>query len=292
MSAAVKLAQRRPVTGSMIRAAGKAAPAARPELPLLLKAAAEALCKVLGSYAQAPFRCEADGLSITHREVPVAQAETLKLVSPRGVLTPLIVSDRRFLMGLCEAGFGGSGTEEPFDGDERPLSHTETRLLKAVMHDVAAALPAVLGDIFATAFRMLEDDGRSAPPAAGRELAFVTGRILVHVFGYTGEITLLLPEAEIAALFAAGDAMVASQTGAESQTRYQAAVLDAGVVLAAQLPQELMPLGAVSNLRRGQLLKFRADVRTPVRLSADGVTLFTARLGVAGDAMQLEILST
>jgi hypothetical protein len=291
--AARPTSSRKPVTSALIRAASKVAPAARPELPLLLVSAAEALTRVLGDYTSSPVRAEPDGFAVSQRDTPIAGAEQLRLTSPRGDFNPQLLADRRFIMGLCEAGFGGSGTEAPHDGEERPLSRTESRLLKVVLQEFAARLPPLLADCFGTSFTPREEDTRRRPQPAPLPVDFVAGRILVHVFGYSGEVLLLLPEAELPALTARAGALPSSfQNGEAERARYHAAVLDSAVTLTAQLPQELMPLSEVVQLRKGQLLKFHATALTPVLLAADGATLRRARFAASDAAWQLEIIET
>ncbi len=280
--------QTRPLTAGMIRGAKRVAPVARPELPQLLDAAAALLGKLLGGYTQAPLRSESDGLRVGKRELPIADAEVVHLTSPRGGLSVHLLADRRFVMGLCEASFGGGGTEEPHDEPERPLSCTESRLSAAVLKELAGQLPQLMTECFETRFNPVEADPKRRPrqPAPAD---VIEGRLLVHIFGYSGEVLLLLPEDELAALTSAANApKVTDGTGQHRQ--YKQAVFTSDIQLDALLPQDLMPLGDVVHLRKGQLLKLSATALTPVLLASEGVTLQRARLGAGGGRVQLEIL--
>ena len=276
------------LTAGMIRGAKRVAPVARPELPQFLDAAAASLGKLLSGYTQAPLRCESDGLRVASRELPIASAEVVHVTSPRGGLSVHLLADRRFVMGLCEASFGGGGTEEPHDEAERPLSRTESRLSAIVLKELAGQLPRLMSDCFETQFNLAEVDPKRRPPQAA-PADVIDLRILVHIFGYSGEILLLVPEDGLAALTSAA---VGSQSpdGTDHHTQYKQAVFTSDIQLDAMLPQDLMPLGAVVNLRKGQLLKLSATALTPVLLASDGVTLQRARLGAGGGRVQLEIL--
>lgn len=276
------------LTAGMIRGAKRVAPVARPELPQLVDAVAAALGKLLGSYTQAPLRCESDGLRVGKRELPAAGAEVVQLTSPRGGLSASVIADRRFVMGLCEASFGGGGTEEPHDEAERPLSRTEARLAAVLLKDLAGQLPQLMTECFETPFSLAEIDGKRKPPQPA-PVDVVEARILVHIFGYSGEVLLLLPEDGLAALASAAGA-ASSPDGTDHHTQYRQAVFTSDIQLDAMLPQDLMPLGAVVNLRKGQLLKLSATALTPVLLASDGVTLQRARLGAGGGRVHLEIL--
>jgi flagellar motor switch protein FliM len=283
---------RRPLTAPMIRALGKVPPAARPELPALMTALAEAATRLLGEFTSAPMRVDPDGLAVEHLTLPLAESQSIRLLSDRGALAPLLVADRMLVMGLCEAAFGGTGTEPPFDGDDRPLSRTETRLRQALLQSLADRLPACLELCLGTAFQPPDDPGRKLPPAVAEETEFIAGRLLVHVYGYTGEIRLMLPEIEIAAILAGGPAggSAGPVPGPHAAERFREALFEGPIALTVQLPQELMQLGEVARLRKGQLLKFKATAQTPLLVSAEGVSLHRARLSHSDDHVTLEII--
>lgn len=284
---------RRPLTAQMIRALGKVPPASKPELPALLTALAEALAAVLRDFTQAPVKVEADGLGIEHHPPPVADAVTSHLVSGRGPLGPSLVADRAFTLGLCEAAFGGTGMEPPFDGEDRPLSKTEQRLTRGVLEALAARLPAALELCLGTVFALDESDRRKQPPPSEHDAEFIAGRLLVHIYGYSGEVRLLLPEVEIGAILALGAESVAAHgpASAEAQDHFRAEILEGPVDLSVQVPQELMQLGEVARLRKGQLLKFKATVETPLLVSCEGLTLHRARLSSSEGHVTLEIVA-
>jgi flagellar motor switch protein FliM len=277
-----------PVTSAMIRAAGKAPASTSSELTRLLDALAEAAGVAIKAFTAAPVRVEPDGLSIAVHETPVANGIVTKLTSARGPLSPVFMADRLLVMALCEAAFGGSGTEPPYDGAERPLSKTERRLREALLTALAAKLPETLAPCFAMDFGRADEEDRKQPSREASSASHIAARLLVYVFGYSGEITLLLPEEETTRLLANGRGGVAFESPAQ-RVNYLRSLQESVIEVTAMLPAETKPLGEVTGLRRGQLLKLRADANTQVLLMADGQLLHKAYLSWGCEGMSLEI---
>jgi flagellar motor switch protein FliM len=288
MSTAAARPARKPLTAGMIRLAGKPAMATRAELVGLLAAAGEALAEVLKRFAVCPVRVEPDGFQVTARDVPMAEGVAVKLTSARGDLSPVLVADRMLVMALCEAAFGGSGTEPPHDGADRPLSRTETGLRQAMLEAVADKLADALQLAFNTPFRTAEAETRKPPGREVHSVSFIAGRLLVYIFGYSGELTLLFPEDQMAALVSSrGGAAAASPAAAREG--YLQVLNESQLTITAALPAEPMAMGRIAGLRRGQMLKLNADVRTTAVLLSEGKPLCRARIISGGGAMRLEV---
>lgn len=280
----------RPLTADLIRAAGKPRASANGELADFLAALADCLVAVFAEFTSAPVRVEPDGLSIASREVPVPESAGIKLDSGQGILTPVVTADRALVMALTEAAFGGSGTEPPYDGADRPYSKTERRLRDTMLSALAAKLPEALELCFNRPFRKAEEEERKPRAREVETLSFIAGRLLVYVFGYSGELTVLLPEEEFAAVTASamstGTGQVVDVVGRGS---YVQSLQSAEVEIAAMLPAELLPLADIAMLRKGQLLKLRANVNTPVTVMAGGTLLHHARMTQGSDHVTIEI---
>lgn len=280
----------RPLTADLIRATGKPRASASSELTDFLATLADGVVAAFAEFTQAPVRVEPDGLSISAREIPVPEGVSVKLDSARGILTPVVTADRALVMALTEAAFGGAGTEIPYDGADRPFSKTERRLRDTLFSAVAAKLPEVLELCFAIPFRRIEDEARKPRTREAETQSFIAGRLLVYVFGYSGEVTILLPEEEFIQMTAAVHGTGTSQApGSRDRSSFLQSLQGAEVQIAAMLPAELMPLAEVATLRRGQLLKLRADVNTPLMVTADEALLRHARMAQGSDRVTIEI---
>lgn len=280
-----------PVTAAHIRAAGKPQASASGEVANLLAALAETVVAVFAGFTAVPVRAEPDGLTISKYGVPVADGMAVKLGSPRGPLTPVLLADRALVMSLCEAAFGGSGSEPVFEGADRPYSSTERRLRDALLTALAAYLPEVLELCLSVPFHAAGEEERKPVPRETFEVSFISGRLLVYVYGYSGELTLLLPEEQVAQLIAvAAAAGKAAHTGPEDRGRYAAALRSAEVEVTVLLPAELKPLSEVAALRPGQLLKFTSCATTPLLLMAGGSLLHEVRISPGGGRMGIEII--
>lgn len=281
-----------PVTAAHIRAAGKPQASASNEVTDLMAAMAETVVAVFARFAAVPVRAEPDGLTIASREVPVADGLAVKLGSPRGPLTPVLLADRATVMALCELAFGGSGTEPVFDGADRPYSATERRLCDALLAELAAHLPEALELCLSVPFRAVEEEERKPASRETVEVTFISGRLLVYVYGYSGELTLLLPEEQVTQLIAvAAAANSAVRLDPEAHGRYAAVLRSAEVEVTVLLPAELKPLSEVAALRPGQLLKFTSSATTPLLLTAGGSLLHEVRITPGGGHMGIEIIA-
>ncbi len=197
-----------PLTAAMIRVAGKPQASASNEIASLQAALAEAVVTAFAAFTAAPVRAEPDGLSISLREMPVEDGQVIKLVSPRGALTPVLMADRPLVMALCEAAFGGSGTEPVFDGADRPYSATERRLRDALLAGLAGLLPEALELCLSVPFRTVEEEDRKPASREAVSVSCISCRLLVYVYGYSGELTVLLPEEQVTQLLAGAAATI------------------------------------------------------------------------------------
>lgn len=281
-----------PLTAAMIRAAGKPQASASNEIANLQAALAEAIVKAFAVFTAVPVRAEPDGLSVAMREMPVEDGLPVRLESPRGPLTPVLLADRPLVMALCEAAFGGAGTEPVFDGADRPYSTTERRLRDALLGELARLLPEALELCLTTPFRPAEEEERKPASRETIAVSCITSRLLVYVYGYSGELTVLLPEAQINELFAAAaTGTVASASESASHGHYVAALRTAEVEVSVLLPAEKKPLSEVAALRPGQLLKFEASAATPLLLMAGDRMLHEVRMTPSGGQMGIEIIA-
>jgi flagellar motor switch protein FliM len=277
-----------PLTAALIRSVAKPKAQAGGELTSLLAALAEVLVAALKSFTAVPIRVEPDGLSIVSHQQPVPGGVAIRLASARGNLSPVLLADRALVMALCEASFGGNGTEPPYDGGERPYSPVERRLMNEVLAELGMKLPDALELCFALQFRKPEEELRRPPPRQAA-VSYYAGRLLVYVFGYSGELTVLLPEEEIARITApAGPGDSAGDGG--SGRSLSEALNGAEIEVTALLPADLKPLSEVTALRPGQLLKFRSDTNTPLLLVAEGRHLHRARMSEGGEQVRIEII--
>jgi flagellar motor switch protein FliM len=134
------------------------------------------------------------------------------------------------------------------------------------------------------------EDERKPPSREVLSIPYVVGRYLVHIFGYSGELNLLLPEEEVAAILAGPRTTSGTPNTTSATDLYMQKLQQADVELVALLPPEWRPLGDVAGLKPGQLLGLGARAGGPVEIRAAGQMLYHAHMVPGGNGIRLEIV--
>jgi flagellar motor switch protein FliM len=203
----------------------------------------------------------------------------------------LICADRQYVIfGVCDAVFGGVGNEEAY-AEPRPFSKIEQSFMKIFFAAVGCALPSAFAGMDVTQFivESLQDPNEDSlyPPFS----PFVAVRILCNIHGYSGEVTIEMPQ-ELAALFKSVDSekdTARAPSVSEWAPQMSERVEGIEVELTAVLAEFLMNLDGITSLQKGQVIKLQNTVASPLALHSQGVNLFTAKLGQTASRFCLSI---
>jgi|GEM_PF-7026848 len=191
-------------------------------------------------------------------------SDAFGFASPLGALTLGFSTDKGVAASLCELAFGGTGAESaPLD--DRPLSKIESRLVQSFLQRIADAVPSILPDIFGTAFSTAEE--------CGKPEQVICARLLVNIFGESGEIRVSTGKAQVQALLNTARPGTPDGKGAWPQ-----AVQTAAVELQALLKDDMMPVERITMLKAGDILQLRAGPDDALAIVSGGVRLFSGML--------------
>jgi flagellar motor switch protein FliM len=201
-----------------------------------------------------------------------------------------VTADRSVIFGVCDAVFGGVGNEEAY-AEPRPFSKIEQSFMKIFFAAVGRALPSAFAGMDVAQFIVepLQDpnDEPLYPPFS----PFVAVRILCNIHGYSGEVTIEMPQ-ELAALFKSVDSekdTARAPSVSEWAPQMSERVEGIEVELTAVLAEFLMNLDGITSLQKGQVIKLQNTVASPLALHSQGVNLFTAKLGQTASRFCLSI---
>lgn len=201
--------------------------------------------------------------------------------------------DRPATFALCEAAMGGTGTEDPFDDRERPLSRIERALrdrwCMRFRQNAADCLSQVTGKPVTTVVR----DDKAGDPGEFEEtedLEMMVFRFLINLFGYSGELLLAGPRADLLRLFAsAGTSGDDAASAGQSALRHALGESQGDIRVA--LHPETMQVKDVAGLRRGSLLRLAARMSDPVIVSSGDQPIFSALLESSADRLSIRLLA-
>ena len=278
----------KPFTADLIRSLAVVPAASNSVTERILSKLADAVTGILQSFNPIDMKAVPDGIVETEETYPLPGTTVFHFMSSGELLAIAFSCDSNFALGLCELSFGGTGNEPPFDAEDRPLSKTELRLQHLVFEELSLRLPAILEDVLSAAFTLFKGVPTSLP-SAGVPAYLVCGKILINVFGYSGELKIHLDKAQLhrhASATKQSKLLHANSSQASAlKIRLDQTTINLRVVLAA----EAMEIGELGNLRIGQLIQLASTVATPVRIVSEGVELFTATLARSKNRIALKI---
>lgn len=276
----------RTLDASHFRPKPRTAITALPRITKLASGLADAVANGLNALRPAPWRIASEGIS---EEAPLpadGDVATVRFESEQGSLTALIIANREAISAMIEVAMGGTGIEPPFALSERPLSRIETRLLKLVQTTLARAIAGALGDCLMRPFSLFEG---SDAPELDRAMDLAQFRIVLNVFGYSGEIVLALAREELERQIILSGTGPADEQVTAQRDRLQNEVGKSEVTLLATLAPELLTLDAIASMQPGKFIPLRATAVTPVTIWSGGVAAYQATLGRNGDRFAVTI---
>lgn len=283
-------AARRPLSAQHLRMKEQLPLAAAPAIGRLATRLPETVAGLFGDQGAAALRVTVERVQDETLALPEEGRRWLALECPAGPLRMLLVLDRVAVFALCEAAMGGSGTEPPFADGERPLSRIEKGLRDGWLSRCGAALAglltAILGQPVTSAGGPPDDAG-----TGGGGFDATVLRLLVNLFGYSGELVIAFDRPQLRALLAAADAAQPDATPSSSQQQVlQQRLAGAQARIEVALPPETMCVEDIASLRPGALLKLQARLSGPVIVSSAGQRMFTGLLEPSADRLAVKLL--
>lgn len=188
--------------------------------------------------------------------------------------------DRAFVSTVVEALFGGGDELEPATG---PLTAVERRIAEVVAVQASEALAAGFADILPSAFPFGRVQAKPDLTFLGRpNAAVLVATLRLKTLGQSAEIDLLVARAALDGFVDRLAVLPADEppnTDPRWSERLESQVTRAPMGLSAVVELERMTLGALTDLKVGQLLALPRDAATDVRLVCEGRTLFRCDLG-------------
>ena len=286
-----ELQVRKPFTADHIRAASNIPLVSRLEMRNLFELVRTSAHASVARLTVAPFRMSFDGLAEGVEVLPPPEGQHFACQTQHGPLEGWIVCDRGLVIALSDICFGGTGKEPAFDSADRPLSNIELRLRKTVLSDVMAQLPERLSEAFGFAMSPMPMAGAKGSVQEPQTAMALAGRLILTAFGYSGEMRLVFPRADLLKMFQAKFAAHMLQPSATVQSIAEQ-VRETAVDLQFVLPPQPIMLGALGGLQPGTMIHLAASAGDPVQVMSDGADLFRATLSFGGDSMAFTLLDS
>ena len=204
----------------------------------------------------------------------------------------LIGFDRDFIYSMIEVLLGADGAEEPFD-DSRAFSNIEIGLSTSLFKIAISALQDALKPISEVTLRFERVESRMDFAVVGRRNnPAVVARLLLQAIGRGGEMFVVIPHSTLNPIRQSLTQVIAGDTsGLDSEwtNTFRGEIEMTSLQLNAVLDEIPLALDQLSDLKVGQVLKLRANARTPVRLECRGRALFECQLGQADGMYTLKV---
>lgn len=260
------------------------------ESPAIIKLARqfETSCrKALEAMRGVPWQGTLDAME-DNAQLPADDAgRHIRFESAFGSLTAHLFLDRAAISAVIEAAMGGTGAEDAFNMNERPLSRIESRLIARFEVEFARRIAAALTGHLSEDVRVF--DGETPPELSASSGALFQLRYLINVFSYSGEIRLSFARSELEQQIRSLEAKLAEDANAVLQKQLQSEVSKSDVVLTVTLGTEILSLEDISGLRPGRLIELSSTVSSPVTLWSGSVAAFHGRLARNGDRLAVAI---
>ncbi len=236
------------------------------------------------------WRISVDGIEDRAAPDIVDFGNWFRTESRAGSMTMFMAFDRPAFSALCEAAFGGSGAETPYELPDRPLSGIEKDVLTLALTRLQQGVAVVLSNVLATPVSWFEASSESIE-SHDRDNA-VAFRFLANLYGYCGEIRLVASGRELKSQLDSAGLSGATVLRLEEQSGdLQRQVFRTNVHLTAGLDTETLSVGEIAALAPGQLVKLRSTMSRPIIVKAEGLPFFSAALTRSGDRLAIRLIA-
>lgn len=269
--------RRRPLTADLLGSRTEVSAANLPAVVRIFGLAGQALGALLREFSSVDVKVSLDAITEVGGAGIDPDAVECCFVANGSPIDARIACDRNLAMILCELAFGGSSDEPPCEGEDRPLSRIETALRQLAIGEFADRLPVILKEALGVEVKRLSDQGQSESPQP-HESDRICGKLLVNVFGYSGELRVDLDRRRLIDLAAPSSRRASTASVGLSSPTLRANLEQSETVLELRLRPQVMTYADIADLRIGQLLKLSMTADDPVALVSGGEHLFAARL--------------
>jgi len=270
------------------RPAARPAVATLPRISTLAAALADACAQGLGVLQAAPWKVTTDAISDTLGVVTDAERTELRFESDRGSLAAMLLIEKTLVSAVIEVAMGGTGTESAFAIQDRPLSKIEAGILGLAQAALARHVATALGSFLMRPFHLFEE---GEVPDIGGDEALILFRFVLNVFGYSGEIALAFPRAELERQIGVADDEPAEEAISWQRQSLQRELGKAEIAFTVMVGPELLSLDAIAGLKRGSLVPLSATATSPVTVWSGGVAAYEGLLGRNGNRLAVTITS-
>ena len=243
--------------------------------------------RALARHAAVSWRVAADRIEESNLVPAEAYAQAVRFESASGSLTMQMSFDQPAVSAVMEALLGGTGTEQPFDMGERPVSRIEAGILRLLCGSLAEEVALALGGQFGRPFSHFPEEDK--PSTAGTGQDWASFHLLVNVFGHSGEICLSMPRAELAQQIKAAAPESEGLQDEMSRQQLRRQVSRSAVELQVTLGPETLSVEDIANLRPGRMIALSSTVSAPVTVWSGGVAAFEGKLARAGDRLAVSL---
>ncbi len=207
---------------------------------------------------------------------------------------PMVVAlDATLIHTLVELLCGGNGVEAP--ATDRPASAIDRQFAQILFNLTASAIQVEWASFgFGPVKTARVEAGLAADVFGPRRAGIGVVDLTIGVFGLHGTLRLALPPEALERIRdASGEVGPAPATADPAWfDLLRREVGQAPVELAAYLDAKPLTLGALSELKVGQILAMPADARTRAALVGDGRTLYRGEIGQADGRYSLRVDET
>jgi flagellar motor switch protein FliM len=277
----------RPLDASHFKTLGRTPLSSSPGAVKLAKLLEASCGKALERLRNVPWQTMFEAIDDNAQLPAEPSGRHVRLESEFGSLTANLLLDRPAVSAVIEAAMGGTGAEDAFNMNDRPLSKIETRLIAQLENSLARELAAALTAHLSLNVSLFDGEDQPEITAASGEL--VQFRYLINVFSYSGEIRLMFPAAELERQLKSAESKLSEQTDIVLQKQLQEEVNKSDIALTVTLGAEILSLEEISGLRPGRLIELSSTVSSPVTIWSGSVAAFQGRLARNGDRLAVAI---
>ena len=278
---------KQPLSASHFKARTRETVSAIPSAVKLSALLAEACRRTFVHFVAISWRVTPDRIEESGTGPADSSVRSIRFESASGSLTTDIALDRPLISALLEAFMGGSGMESPFDLGERPLSAIENGLLDLVCERLASEVAQTMSSHFGRPFSHFRDrEARNPNPADNERASF---RLLVNVFGHSGEVLMSMDNSELIHQIRSSDPVGENAEEDAACNRLQRQVGRSDVELTVTLGPETLSVEDITTLLPGRMITLSSTVSTPVTLWSGGIAAFEGSLARSGDRLAVTI---
>jgi flagellar motor switch protein FliM len=277
----------KPLDASHFKTLGRVPLSSSPSAAKLARLLEVSCCKALGKLRNVPWQTSFEGIEDNVQLPPEAGGRHVRFESEFGSLTGHLSLDRAAVSAVIEAAMGGTGAEDAFNMNERPLSKIETRLIAQLETALAKEMAAAFTAHLSRDVSLFESDNQPEVSAASGEL--VQFRYLINVFSHSGELRLTFSASELERQIKCAEARLSEQIDIVLQEQLQNEVKKSDICLTVTLGTEILSLEEISGLRPGRLIELSSTVAGSVTVWSGSVAAFQGRLARNGDRLAVAI---